>query len=436
MNYFHEFSKVTFAFNGSLGRAGVINDFSFPRLNPQGYAKTTLGNNHGNNIDNKPAVSTSAFQTNVTGVYRPLDQLKEFEVQDEQLDEETFMMSAYEDPQHHEDRKTFADALEEKKMKPTPSVLNPFEFPSLPAKQSLRVDPSIYEVPSDESRDEQQEVIDYVKALELAPSPVVENVKPRAKTTPPKRVLGMPSHLDCPIFHVYRYPPLVTDSSDCIPKPKLHQFNKKVIFEVNLTVVHSPWQFYFQYHDRSFDLLCNRMDLFYSHLPEGDLIISKLNMKKNLVVAARIKDSWHRAIVLDESSSNEEFNLFFADIGNQLSVHIKDVRYLLKSLLTQPARALRGSLAQVREKNSHISKNKNQTFFNVVSNMKLFASIRKYDKENDVHSVDLSQHASELCDDIGKLLITLGCAQIDGELKYDSYAIPYTYLPKTYLPLV
>lgn len=405
-------------------------------------------------------MSTVGLKTNFNTVYRPAAQLKGFEIQD---DEETsngkrhalapsvYYTGASPIFEYHEDiaMKQYADVIsyqgkddksyqgiEDKSKAAAPSVSNPFDFPSLSKGNSSKVLAEFeYHDEQEDQRDSEafehkekkKEFINMAKLLENAPLQQQQQIcEPRRS---PKRLENLPpdaNRLDNPIFRV-NYPDVVTDPSAAIPKPMLFTLKKKVVFEVSLSNVYSPWQFWCQCTDRSLDSLTNRLNLFYGEIPPYDLVIGKRNMNQGLVVAAKVFGIWQRAQIAEAPKSNEAVFVFLVDVGIRVLIPTNDVRYLLKSFAKEPVKAIRGMLAGVRPKYGHDwTESIRMFFFKIVAEKKLHASIRFHHEDEDVHELELSQYVSSSSDDIATLLTSFDLADRDSH-NSESYFIPVPF---------
>lgn len=399
---------------------------TFPRLNPQGFNKGKA------NKEGKSLTTLPFYQPKYPLAYRSEAQLTKFKKASQATHDEPL---SSEEESYVYDR-TFAEVTAaEPKGKKAPeasaplSVKNPFDFPSLPAQNEGTEEHSDHD-PEDHaeysSEEEEEEIGGLGQSSVEAAEEVLEQMKNLTlKKSCSAHTLFYPKlDLDDPIFRL-EFPPVVTDPNFKIPSPKLKVLAEKVVFEVNLTLIHSPAQFWFQYGDASLYFLMNRLKAFYSNLTDDDLYMSRATMQPGLVVAAKVMTSWHRVQVVNEPDSSGQVNLFFLDFGTYDLVHFSNIRYLLKTFAETPVKALRGQLVGVFPALSQGKWNYSacKAFFELVAQKKLFACIRSSSDDCEVCKLELTDKInSEMR--ICQALIRLGLAVASNAHETFPYAIP------------
>lgn len=299
-----------------------------------------------------------------------------------------------------------------------PSVQNPFEFPTLPPKSGKK---GGKEEPQQESHPIYDYQDDYEHSDEHEPSGSSSNFEE-------DNFEGI--NLDDPIFKIV-YPEIIEDPQFEAPKPNIKTLTSKLMFDVHIIVVRSPWEFWFQYADQSINILMHRMKEFYDEMPEYDLLIPDDNMKPGLIVAAKVSDTWHRARVISGPDRFDDVRLFFIDFGTSDAVHASNLRYLVKFFGEDPVKALRGSLAGVCPKNGEDSwtPTTRQVFFDSVANKKLFATIRSYREDDETYEVELSEKIANW-PGIGEQMFRRGFADREEIKSNFQYAVPLSYVPR------
>lgn len=364
--------------------------------------------------DEKPLTSLPHYKPNYALPYRPAEQLSGFcqtETSHSQIDDAELQYIYSEVVGQKE---TDEEPQPREPVQP-PSVQNPFDFPSLPTKGQQVTHPVEEENDSDEAE---------AAAYQYYSEPTVTEIEEQFKQMEMKEEEHLERiDLDDPIFR-NNYPDVIEDPSFTIPSPKIKTLSNKLHFEVHLTVVYSPSQFWFQYGDESLYVLMNSLYEFYSKLPRGDLVISAQNLKPGLMVAAQINDSWHRAQVIYEPNEDDEVRLFFVDFGTHDLIHICNVRYLLKRFSNAPLKALRGSMVgacpKYNEDEWNISARKE--FYDMVSDQKLYATIRFHREDDDVYDLELTSQINSLY--VADIMIHQGLADHEEVIESFPFAIP------------
>jgi hypothetical protein len=275
-------------------------------------------------------------------------------------------------------------AAEVKKTEEVPRVKNPFEFPTLPVKQKKgKRTPSpppaqiFFKPPEEEEMSESSDSF--------------EGNLPPLRSEHYQRI----SIYD-PIFHMI-HPEIVTDLTVSVRRPYIKIINKRVLFEVHLVDVWSPDNFWFRFNDEALVLMTYQMQNYYGAIEDSsDLLIDPETLKVDLIVAAKLGDSWIRAKILALPDLNDEILVFLVDFGTTELVDISNLRYILKEFTEECGKALRGSLFGLKPKRDEYVWNAvtKQVFFNLVGNKKLFASIRFFDQDTEVSSLELFEKPS------------------------------------------
>ena len=421
----------------SFPRVGIINETSFKGRNPQGVSK-------GISVNKEQKTSTTTlpfFRSNCSAFYRSADQLVNFHQQDEDDDEvdidpSTLIykgrlgnISSIFDLNHeneHFSSGLYSEALKSEvnekeviqKFDP-PRVQNPFDFPSLPlkAEDNLEHQADRYEEPQPAEANAKVSV------------EISENWKSIKKEAP--RFISRIA-LDDPLLRSL-FAEVVTDPKFVIPRPKLKILANRLAFEVRLSVIYSPSQFYFQYGEASLNTLVSNINNFYSTLSDDELVMSDVTLSQpGLIVAAKFLNIWHRAQIMFDPNMSDKVQLYFVDYGTKESVDVADVRYLLKRFTAVPVKALRGSMVGVVPIDDYEDwgRYERRSFFDTVADKKLFASIVFHRKEIDVYELDLCENANML-NLIASVLIRKGLA--DPEAIDDSlpFAFPLPIADKT-----
>lgn len=373
---------------------------SLPRLNPQGFAKTST----------KASIPTVACtNSNYAATYRSADQLHGFEKQDDKSsDESSDEQNRFETSKELLKMRSFEQGIADQKKaaqyfqepNAAPSVFNPFHFPSLSPKNSLEIC---------DKESESKNITNIAQVMEKNSSNSQQSCTYKV-------------NIDNPIFCML-FPEVIIDATEKLPQSKFLNLDKKLVFEVTLLIIHSPSQFWFQYSSN--DSISIRMNLFYTDTWSENLAIDQQSTYPGLV-AAKLCDVWRRAQFIGKSQTKDEICLFFVDVGIRKFVRNTDVRYLLKSFANEPSQALRGSLAGVCPKHEDWSYENQTFFFNIVAEKKFFATICYYHKIEDVYELALSQYASSLSDDIASILTHKGFAD-RVEIKGSSFSIPTAF---------
>lgn len=224
------------------------------------------------------------------------------------------------------------------------------------------------------------------------------------------------------------HPEVISDPNFAIPNPKIKQLFRKIMFEVNFTEIDSPSHFWFQYAEKSLDLLMNNMHDTYSILAPDELAVKVEELKVGLVVAAKVFDAWHRAQVALEPNTNGEALLFFVDFGTISMVNVSKIRYLLKGFGEEPVKALRGSMVGVCPKDpaNGWSHDALKSFINLTTENKIFASIRFHRENENIFELDMNEQVPSSVN-IVEALIDQGFAQPE-EIKQ---SLPYAILLPT-----
>jgi hypothetical protein len=377
-------------------RVGIINSTSFPRRNPQGFNKSKQSN-----VNQKPLTSLPFYQSNYnSNAYRPAQQLKGFYQEDEFDESEE---EAEEDYEKSDDEQE----VEERVPKAPPQVKNPFDFPSLPSTGNL----------AKEEKEEVREIVEYESATEDEDEEYEEEYH-----SDEQQVVQVPKLLDDFIFRK-SFPDVVTDPKYFIASPKLKTLSKPVYFEVHLTAVHSPSQFYFQYAFQTLFMLMNEMEQFYTKLSYADLVMSSENMKPGLLVAAKVLNFWHRAKIISPGDDGQ-VKVFLVDFGTTKSINMIDIRYLLKTFTSISVKALRGSIVGIAPRNGEWNRSTRKTFFDLTAKKQLFASIRSYCSADEVHVIDLKEKLISLTT-ISNTLNQMQVGNVKFEVVVESETFPF-----------
>lgn len=309
--------------------------------------------------------------------------------------------------------------------KEAPKPSNPFDFPALPPTENDRPaeeseEPeSEYEDHRDFEEDESDEEPEFAQAMSKFPtagsqpststsSLVVEEIKAAPKPVPRFEV-----DLDDAIFRCC-FPPVVEDPNFKISSPMIYFSSKQTSFEVHVSTVQSPHKFYFHYGDQDLFMLMNKMEKFYSQLSSDDLVIGVKSIRIGLVVAVKFDNTWQRAEVIAKPDVRGDVLLFLVDFGNKIRVQISTIRYLPVMFTFDPVKALRGAIIDIRP-NYNTDKwhpSVNEKFFDMVSNQKLKATIRRYRQADNEYDVQLCVCYNKIWYNIGALLVQYGHAKV------------------------
>lgn len=340
-------------------------------------------------------------------------------------------------------REEVKDEVKTSKKAP-PSVMNPFDFPSLKTKgpTATQEDNATFEAPVysngfntcfGEDHPEEEENVDLAAAEKQNSFEFTEQILAAledrfnqftmAEPETPK-VINSDTVLDDPLFR-FSYPDIIVDPNFVFKNPKVKSLASKLTFTVYLTNIFSPSQFYFQYGEESLFVLMNYLYEFYSQLPPGDLVVSVKSIKPGLTVAAKISESWLRAQVVDVPDVYGDMKLFFVDFGVCSSTKVSNIRYLLQRFANTPKKALRGSMVGAAPQKAHdnwpvLSR---QAFIGLVDNKKLCATIRFYREVDDVFELELSGRVNSPIS-IAEMLVSGGFA----EAKNIGESFPYAIL--------
>lgn len=329
--------------------------------------------------------------------------------------------------------------------KAPPSVMNPFDFPSLKTKGPMATQEdniAAFEAPvytngfntffGEEDHIEDDENVELATAKkqhsefsEQILAALEERFNQFAMTDPETpKLINTDTELDNPIFR-FNYPDIITDPNFVFKNPMVKTLTSKLTFTVYLTNIFSPSQFYFQYGDESLFVLMNYLYDFYSQLPPGDLVVSVESIKPGLTVVAKMSESWLRAQVVDVPDSNGDTKLFFVDFGVVNSTNVSNLRYLLQRFTCTPKKALRGSMVGVapQKAQDNWSILSRQAFVELVDNKKLCATIRFYREEDDVYELELSSRVNSPIL-IAEMFASGGFAEIKNIEENSPYAIP------------
>lgn len=325
-----------------------------------------------------------------------------------------------------------SDGVDATNLQEAPKVGNPFDFPALPKKEE---DPPAeqYEYPDSEYEDDfesEEEVeepppMNKLLKTKLGPAAsssasIVEEIKAARKP-----VQRFEVDLDDAIFRCC-FPPVVEDPNFKIPSPLIHFSPQETAFDVHVSTVQSPHKFYFHYGDQDLFMLMNKMEKFYSQLSNGDLVMSVKSIRVGLVVAAKFDNTWHRAEVTTKPDAGGYVPLFLLDFGSKIQVHISSVCYLPIMFTYDPVKALRGAIIDIRPKYNADKWNPvvNESFFGMVSNQKLKATIRRYRKDDNEYDVQLCVCYNMVWHNIGQLLVQRGFAAVKEVVDTCAFGLP------------
>ena len=372
-------------------------------------------------------------------VYRPVDQLKNFQIEDEDDDSETGNIHALAptvrycgtgaSPVFEEIEYDEIQCLEAKtvpwsctiEQKSPPCVLDQSAFPSL---GNQKAENGI-------AKDEPEETTEITLQTQSSVTELSEEIRKMFSQPAPKICQLSIFDLDDEIFRAL-LPDVVDDPSYKVPMPKIHMLIQKVLFEVKLVLIASPHEFYFQYGFPCLNLLMVRIKEFYD-VSSHDLVMSPLTMKLGLIVVAQIDGIWYRAEINKEPKrENGMLKVFLLDYGTFERVHYANIRYIIKKFARDPVKALRGYLIGIKPKYNEINWNyqSKSSFFDAVANKLLYASIRFYRKDNDVYEIELTDKINTTYFDVAKLVIQRGLADHQELFENYPYALPLA-IPRT-----
>ncbi|CAO1382815.1 unnamed protein product [Diamesa serratosioi] len=199
---------------------------------------------------------------------------------------------------------------------------------------------------------------------------------------------------DDPIYLI-EFPEIIQDCTYKIPDPIINETKAVFTFEIYISEVQSPTQFWFQYGEEDLEDLMYEMNL----LKKNDLSISARNTKPGLVVAAFILNKWHRAEILSEVDERNQILVFFFDFGTKDKVDLKNIKYLLETFSKMPRKALRGSLHGIKPKNNDTMWNLKTSFFLLqrIEDKRLFAKVVNHREKDNVFELVVKESLDETC---------------------------------------
>lgn len=385
----NNFDILIAIFISSVPRTGLLQTTTYPRRNPQGFNKSKPRNTQ------HPLTNLPFYKSNyLTSSHRPAEQLSTFyKPSGDSEDEEIVRQYTYSEAIGLQKREPqpWPQQNKHKKVEP-PSVMNPFDFPSLPLgkkQEGFKEEEELeYEscteyqgsFMSSQGGDEEPsvaEIEEHFKRLDMSEQAAASNVQYYPAID-----------LDDPLFRI-EYPEVITDPTQSIPKPLIKPLDQKIFFEVHIMAITSPTRFTFQYDDESRYVLMNAVTNFYSKLPEDDLVISARNLKTGLIVAVNMCNVWHRAQVLSEPLQNQ-VRVLFVDTGHSDSVSIKNIRYMLQRFIQYPVKSLLGSIAGIRPYFGRTwTVEACESFFDEVADKKVFATIRNFRVSDGVFELEI-----------------------------------------------
>lgn len=291
-----------------------------------------------------------------------------------------------------------------------PSVMNPFDFPSL--KVGKKAKAKAARKVSEGYESDRREYANGVNGSSTHGSGEAdeingnsnyrENGETNGNYFDPVELADFVAVLCDPLF-LKVFPEVVTEPTFMIPNPKIVSLNERISTAVRITNVYSPSQFWFQYGQDTLQPLIKQLEDFYSSVSEHELMISNENLQPGLVVAAMCFGVWQRAQIVGRDVNDDLVEVFLIDVGCKVFCNRYYVRYLLKQFTSSPKRALRGSLVDASLRNV-IDWNFKicQQFFNLVNDKALYATIRFHREVDDVFRMELSYEVDSI--NLGQML--------------------------------
>ncbi|CAO1384464.1 unnamed protein product [Diamesa tonsa] len=201
---------------------------------------------------------------------------------------------------------------------------------------------------------------------------------------------------DDPIYLI-EFPEIIQDCTYKIPCPLVRKTQANLHFELYISEVHSPTQFWFQYGEEHLEELMNYMKDFYTELRKDDLSISPKNAKPGLIVAAFLFSKWQRAEILEEVDENNQLLVFFFDYGTKERIGLKNLKYLLETFSKIPRKALRGCLHGIKPKDGDATwKIKTSlVLLGKIEDKRMFGRVVNHRKEDNVFELIVKESVSD-----------------------------------------
>lgn len=407
---------------------GLTQKHPFERCNPQGFNKHKLPgcNKDYANVYRHPNAPNFEDKENKAD-YTDDDQEYLKNSHPQQLKLENFVAlkspSVMKDGENSPEAKPsphpviFNDDLKEKK---TPNVQNPNDFPAL---SSCSKDSTIENTNSEASANKRLEkyLTNWNKITQSSfktPPKKVSNisynkvaVKPHKDRYSLRNTTGMfPKYMDKPetmaknaqftnlemddpIFLIGRKD-VILDSNVKLAKPHHKVLDTKIAVQMCIAFLYDPSHFYFHYDESTLKYLINSMHKYYDNLAPNELLIHENNLQKNLLVAAKIFNYWHRAVICGKKE--DMIRLKICDFGDCLLVHRQNIRYMVEMFIDIPVLCCKGRVAGIvpnntQQPSSDWCAEAVEFFYNRAFNQPLFMTIRSYNVVNDIYEVELSE---------------------------------------------
>lgn len=308
-----------------------------------------------------------------------------------------------------------------------PSVMNPFDFPSLKVGKKSKVK-AARKVSEEGYESDRRDYANGVNGSSTHGSGDADEINGNSNYRADQNGETNVNYFDpveladfvavlCDPLFLKVFPAVVTDPTFTIPNPKIVSLNERISTAVRITNVYSPSQFWFQYGQDTLQPLLKQLEDFYSSVSEHELMISNENLQPGLVVAAMCFGVWQRARIVGKEVNDDLVEVFLIDVGCKVFCNRYYVRYLLEQFTSSPKRALRGSLVDAYPQNVIDWNFKiRQQFFNLVNDKALYATIRFHREVDDVFRMELSYEVDSI--NLGQML-TVGAKEIS---KSSSYA--------------
>lgn len=222
----------------------------------------------------------------------------------------------------------------------------------------------------------------------------LEYKPPTAKEldTPPRNPKFINIQNDDPIYLI-GYHGVIINPSVKLSKPLHRVLQSKISFPVHMSAIDDPTHFCLQYDETALQQLFNNMQRYYENLPVNGLLVHETNLKKDLLVAVKAFNFWHRATICQTTNGNGKVLVMFSDFGHSYEVPRERIRHMITAFTDYPQLFFRAQLAGVSPQSSSVwSEEASKLFYKKVSSKELFAVLRYYNENEGIYEVDLSEN--------------------------------------------